>query len=97
MPNFNGVWSLTTQLQYRSDWPVFIPELGLFAGTQAQTNIIQYITITTTGDSLDWGDLTAVRQNTTGCASTTRGVFGGGETTSGSKTNIMDYITFASA
>jgi len=63
MPNFNGVWSLTTQLQYRSDWPIFVQPRALFLGgnTGSKETVIQFIDVTTTGNALDFGDLTAGR------------------------------------
>jgi hypothetical protein len=55
-------------------------------------NIIEYITIATTGNATDFGDLT---QNTSGhgaCSSLVTGVFGGG----GSSANVISYVTIAS-
>lgn len=58
-----------------------------------ETNI-DYITITTTGNAADFGDLTLGRGNLGACASTTRGVFGGGyKSGDPAWTNIIDYIT----
>jgi len=71
--------------------------LGLFAGGLAPsaTNEISQITISTTGNTTDWGDLTTTASAVQGgCASTTRGVFGPG---GGDKTYVYDYITFATA
>jgi len=60
MPNFNGVWSLTTQLQYAADWPVFSQPRALFLGgnTGSKETVIQFIDVTTTGNASDFGDLT---------------------------------------
>ena len=55
------------------------------------TRQMQYITIASTGDSSDFGDLTSKLANASGCASPTRGLFGGGK--SPSYLNIIDYIT----
>ena len=49
MPNFNGVWSLTTKLQYNTDWeadnvPPLTGDIGLFFGSG---NTIQFIQIET--------------------------------------------------
>ena len=71
--------------------------LGLFAGGLAPsaTNEISQITISTTGNTTDWGDLTATASRINGgCASSTRGVFPPG---GGNKRSIYDYITFATA
>jgi len=59
------------------------------------TNVVQYITITSTGDATDFGDLTVARLLGAGAASSTRGVFTGGHNDSVSGT-IIDYITISS-
>jgi hypothetical protein len=63
---------------------------GIFAGG-GLTNVIQYITITTTGNATDFGDLTESMYDTAGCADDTRGIRGGGFTSN--QVNTMDYIT----
>jgi len=55
---------------------------------------ITYITIASAGNTSSFGSLTDARRNLAACASTTRGVFAGGER-SGNK-NVIDYITIAS-
>ena len=67
---------------------------GLFGGGRnpAFVTAIEYITISSTGNSQTFGNLTAGRQNPGGFSSSTRGVFVGGETFS----NIMDYVTISS-
>ena len=55
------------------------------------TNIIDYVTIATLGDALDFGDLVANRANLAGCASPTRGVFAGGQFT-----NVVQYVQIMS-
>jgi len=68
-----------------------------FAGTDAAgspTNVIDYITITSTGNATDFGDIDTVRANFRGAfGSSTRGVVGGGAT---SPQNVIQYITIAS-
>ena len=74
---------------------------GLFAGGDATTaplvdeNTIQFITIATTGNAADFGDLTGRRKLVMGGGTNTRGVFGGGSEGSDHKNNI-DYVTIAS-
>ena len=60
------------------------------------SNTIDYITMATTGDAIDFGDARLARaQIKTGAASQIRGCFGGG-TTDGSNTyNIIEYIQFS--
>ncbi len=54
-------------------------------------NSLQYVTIATTGNALDFGDLSSERPYVDAVSSSTRGVFGGGE-----GNNTMDYITISS-
>lgn len=74
---------------------------GVFAGGEntggTRQNIIQYITIDTTGNATDFGDL--VTNGTafiSGASSSTRGVFFGGRTNSSTTINNIQYITIAS-
>ena len=60
---------------------------------------IDYITMASTGDATDFGDLTQARNNHGAFSSSVRGVFaGGGDVSgvSGGKVNTVDYITIAS-
>ena len=59
------------------------------------TNTIQFVEIRTSGNSLDFGDLTAARQSTLGAlANTTRAIWGGGQIHPANN-NIMDFITIS--
>ena len=58
------------------------------------SNIIEYITIATTGDTKDFGDLTQIRKYVASASNSTRGLFFGG--TISPTTNIIDYVTIAS-
>lgn len=70
---------------------------GVFAGGVDYTgsfvfyNVMDYITISSTGNATDFGDLTSTRNQVGGCASATRGLFCGG-----GNENTIDYITIAS-
>ena len=57
------------------------------------TNVIQYITIASLGDAINFGDLTQARERFTGVSSKIRGVFGGGITPSNS--DVIEYVTIA--
>jgi hypothetical protein len=63
----------------------------------ATVNTIEYVTISSTGNSLDFGDLTQITNELTGCSSNTRGIFAGGRnpSPSPSTTNIINYITIS--
>ena len=60
----------------------------------AFTNKIEYVTIGSTGNGTDFGDLSATKGNAAGVSSETRGVFAGGR--SPSVTNAIEYVTIAS-
>jgi hypothetical protein len=60
-------------------------------------NIIDYITIATTGNAIDFGDLTQARNAFASCANDTRAVFAGGaQNGSPYRSNYIDYVTIAS-
>ena len=69
---------------------------GLTTG-DVRINIIEYITISTTGNATDFGDLTGERYWSASCSNGTnnRGVFRGGKNVSGTPSNVMDYITIS--
>ena len=74
---------------------------GVFAGGRNNTpssntlyNTMQYVTIATTGNAQNFGELQAVRYGHTGFSSPTRGIFAGGYLTPGQTTSI-DFFTIA--
>ena len=73
---------------------------GGFTPTPATTvfNVIEYITISSTGNVVDFGDLSVGKTNLSACSSSTRGVFGGGFTPTPALTvfNVIEYITISS-
>jgi hypothetical protein len=66
---------------------------GVFGGGN-NISLIQYINISTTGNAINFGNLTTVRGAVAGCSSNIRGVTGGGDYLS--NLNTIDYITIAS-
>ena len=68
---------------------------GVFAGGYDGSNYnkIEYITISTTGNTTDFGDLTRAVRNGAVCANKTRGIYCGGYDSSYS--DDIDYITIA--
>ena len=58
----------------------------------ARRDTIDYITVATTGDAQDFGDLTLARTDGAAMASSTRCAFGAGDPS----TSIIDYIQFNS-
>jgi len=73
---------------------------GIFGGgsvnpnNNTPINVIQYITIASTSNTTDFGDLTVARRYCGSSCNSTRGVWAGGEAPSNS--NTMDYVTIAS-
>ena len=59
-----------------------------------RVNTIDYVTIATTGNAQDFGDLSYSPNGAMGCSSLTRGIFAGGKTGSGS-VNTIEYVTIA--
>ena len=65
-------------------------------GTLSTTNVIQYITIASLGNAIDFGDLTQDRQRFHGTSNGVRGIFGGGHRGDPKvQVDTMDYITIA--
>jgi len=102
MPNYQGVWSLSAQYQNSTGWPTppvnygsGVAHLGGGFDTTTYSNQIITKSFETSGTTSDFGDLTLARQSLGALASSTRGVWGGG--TTGSSSNVMDYVTLASA
>ena len=63
-------------------------------GYPANVNNISYFTTSTLGDTADFGDCTAVLNNSAGCSNAVRGILNGGS--SPSQTNTIQFITIAS-
>ena len=69
---------------------------GDSTGAGGDTNVIQYITLSTTGNSVDFGDLIRNQRHACGnVASTTRGCFGGGYLSGSGGTNTIEYVTIS--
>ena len=71
---------------------------GGLSGSNPYTyhNIIDFVTIPTRGDALDFGDLTITIMSGSACANSTRALFCGGYSTPGNPINDMEYVTIAS-
>ena len=77
------------------------PTRGVFGGGRNNTpssntlkNTMEYITIATTGNTTDFGDLQALRYGHTGFSSSVRGIWAGGYAAPG-QTKLIDYFTIA--
>jgi len=77
---------------------LFMGQIGTTAGITNAQKVIGYITIASTGNVADFGDLTRSGTGDTGrnaaCASTTRAILGGGGAST-PESNILDYVTIA--
>ena len=60
----------------------------------ARVNIIEYITIASTGNTTDFGNLAATVTAAASCSNSTRNITGGGEETAGE--DRIQYVTIAS-
>ena len=63
-------------------------------GSGPNTDVIQYVTISTLGDAVEFGNLSVTRFGGSGASSRTRGLFQGGGTPT--RLETVDYITIAS-
>jgi len=66
---------------------------GYTTAPTAAVNTIDYITIASTGNAVDFGDLITSRERGASCSSSTRGIVAGGVTSS--TTNTIDFITIS--
>jgi hypothetical protein len=67
-------------------------------GYTATTNVLDYVTIATTGNGTNFGNVTVGRAWLAGLSSSTRGIWGGGQVIDGDfnpKSNVIDYVTIA--
>ena len=60
-------------------------------GTPSTVNTMGYITVASTGDATDFGDLAVARYAMGACSNNIRGLLGGGY--DGSDYNRIDYLT----
>ena len=59
-------------------------------------NAIEFVTIASTGDGTEFGNLSVARRSlASGIASPTRGIWHGGNDPAGNVTNIIDFVTIA--
>ena len=71
---------------------------GAPSPSTARSEIIDYVTIASTGDSIDFGDLTVARSLLAACADSTRGIAAGGydePVSSPGYLDVIDYVTIA--
>jgi hypothetical protein len=92
------IWNLKQVYNARlgNNWPS-LPNYTFFAGggTGTNTNIIDYVEITSTGNATDFGDLSVALFCVSGLASTTRGVMAGGGNNANTGVNTIEYVTMS--
>ena len=79
--NARGIWSLseiTKNIKTEGTWPRGSTRGIFYIGT-SRVVTVEYITIETTGDSTDFGDLTVGRDQVSSVGSFTRSIFSGVE------------------
>ena len=64
----------------------------LFMGGSGSTDVIEFLTISTLGNTQDFGNLIAAEMEGASCSSRTRGFYFGGDPSD----NYMEFVTFAS-
>ena len=69
---------------------------GVFSGGNPATDVMDYINIASTGNAIDFGDLSASRLSLGATSDRTRGIVVGGYTSGGSNVDIIEFFTFAS-
>jgi len=90
----------SSEIMARSGGALSSHTRGIFAGSNPgspspanKSEIIEYITIATLGNSIDFGDLTAACNSLMGTSNNTRGVFAGGYIHATGEVNTIQYIT----
>ena len=65
-------------------------------GTETSVNTIDYVTMSSTGDAVDFGDLTSNRYFTAAMCNTVRAAWAQGYVVPSGANNIIDFVTIAS-
>ena len=97
LDNASGVWNIKEVYEavMGGYWPV-AGARGIFAAGGAPGNVdtIDFITMASTGDAADFGNLSAAKSNMGSAGSFNRALFGGGKTPT--EINVIDYVEFNS-
>ena len=92
MPNYQGVWSLSTQFQNASGWPDATAEIGLFIGL-SNANTINKVDIASAGNATDFGDMLSAAGQRGTCATKSKAIAGGG----GGNINSIESFLFTTS
>ena len=104
MPNYSGVWSLIEQgvAEKGGIWQEYVDMSGraVFGGGFASdySTVLDYVTIQSTGNATDFGNLIEARYGICGSSNSTRGLKWQGMPAPGTSNGTLsiDYITIAS-
>ena len=94
-----GDLSAPAPVKYAMMAPVSNSTRGVFSGGYGtpgpfgNSNVMQYITIASTGNTINFGDLTYATTNAGGCSSSTRGIIAGGQDPA--YKNEINFITIS--
>ena len=68
---------------------------GQDAATTADTNVIEFVQTSTTGNSQDFGDLIRAQRHAAALSNNTRGIFAGGYKTGSGGSNVIEFVEIA--
>ena len=69
---------------------------GVYSGSNGSTNnIIDFFTMSSQADGLDFGDLPITSRGVSGCSSPTRGIFFLGDNAGSTKVNTIEFVTIS--
>ena len=97
LDNARGVWNMKEVYDavMGGYWPNALSRALIGGGeTPSVVNTIDKITMSSTGDAADFGDLVTAKRLMSGLSSFTRGIWAGGATPSG--VNGIEYVTIMS-
>jgi len=70
---------------------------AISAGGNSYTSVMEFISVPSTGNGTDFGDLNDALNRPHGCSSSTRGVYAGGQKTPGVQIGTIQYTTMSSS
>ena len=70
---------------------------AISAGGNSYTSVMEYISVPSTGNGTDFGDLNDALNRPHGCSSSTRGIYAGGQKTPGVQIGTIQYTTMSSS
>ena len=96
--NSRGIWKIneiSRNLQTNKNFPRGHSRMCQIGGqTPSYVNTISFITMETTGDATDFGDMTTATIEVAGVGNATRGIYGGGRDGSSPHVNVIEHFTF---